>query len=166
MTSQLSANASRVQSYLQDRGFTFTIKEFSSSTRTAQDAAESIGCTVGQIAKSLVFRDKNGDRPVLVIASGANRVDIAKIRDKTGLQLVKADAQYVKERIGFAIGGVPPVAHTQPVRIILDVDLKQYAAIWAAAGTAHAVFKMTPDELEALTSGEWIDLAAHQCRKT
>ncbi|MBN1315602.1 MAG: YbaK/EbsC family protein [Anaerolineales bacterium] len=163
--SDLRASAKRVQEYIQDRGFAFEVKELPGSTRTSQEAADSIGCTVSQIAKSLVFRDKETNRPILVIASGSNRVDVKKIRDATGLILGRADGKYVKERVGYAIGGVPPVGHNEPLETILDPDLKNYGVIWAAAGTPFAVFQLSPADLELLTNGKWIELAEETCRQ-
>lgn len=159
MTSTLSDSARRVQSFLLAKGFAFEVRELPGSTRTAQEAADSIGCDVAQIAKSLVFREKETDRPILVVASGANRVDVAKIERETGLKLGKADGSYVKERVGYAIGGIPPVGHNEPLRTILDADLKKYDAIWAAAGTPFAVFQLRPADLEPLTGGSWLELA-------
>ena len=141
------------------KGFSFEVKELPGSTRTAQEAADSVGCAVAQIAKSLVFREKETDLPVLVIASGSNRVDLAKIEKETGLKLGKADGNFVKERVGYAIGGVPPAGHNEPLETILDKDLKKYEVIWAAAGTPFAVFQLKPSDLEPLTNGKWIDLS-------
>ena len=159
---ELPASAHRVQQYLTDRGYTFTVLELAASTRTAIEAAASVGCSVAQIAKSLIFRDENSDQPVLVIASGANRVDTKKITAASGLRLGRADGRYVKERVGFAIGGVPPVAHTVAMATFLDRDLQQFATIWAAAGTPHALFELPTAELPSLTGGSWLDLAAVQ----
>lgn len=161
MSSELRDRAKRVQDILLSKGFSFKVKELSSSTRTAQEAADSIGCTVPQIAKSLVFREKETDLPILVIASGSNRVDIMimKIGKLTGLKLGRADGEYVKERVGYAIGGVPPVGHNEPLETILDLDLKKYEVIWAAAGTPFAVFKLKPNDLEPLTNGKWVELS-------
>lgn len=159
MASELSDSARRVQDFLLSKNFSFVVKELPGSARTAQEAADSIGCAVAQIAKSLVFRDMETDLPVLVIASGSNRVDTAKIETETGLKLGKADGKYVKERVGYAIGGVPPVGHNQQLGTILDTDLKKYDVIWAAAGTPFAVFLLKPDDLEPLTNGRWIDLS-------
>lgn len=159
MASDLSESANRVQDFLLAKGFSFEVKELPGSTRTAQDAADSIGCTVPQIAKSLIFKDMQTDRPILVIASGSNRVDVMRIQNVTGLQLGKADGKYVKERVGYAIGGVPPVAHNEPLETILDPDLKKYEVIWAAAGTPFAVFQLKPTDLEPLTNGRWVDLS-------
>ena len=159
MTSELSESANRVQDFLLAKGFSFEVKELPGSTRTAQEAADSIGCTVAQIAKSLVFREMETDRPILVIASGSNRVDVMKIENMTGLQLGRADGKYVKERVGYAIGGIPPVAHNEPLETILDPDLKKHEVIWAAAGTPFAVFQLKPTDLEPLTKGRWVDLS-------
>jgi prolyl-tRNA editing enzyme YbaK/EbsC (Cys-tRNA(Pro) deacylase) len=114
-------------------------REFPAGTRTAADAAAAVGCAVGAICKSLVFRV--GDEPLLVIASGANRVDEERFA------AVKADAAFVREQTGFAIGGVPPYGHPRPLRTILDEDLLGYETVWAAAGTPNAVFPIAPDEL-------------------
>ena len=114
-------------------------REFPAGTRTAADAAAAVGCDVGAICKSLVFRV--GDEPLLVIASGANRVD----EERFGA--VKADAAFVREQTGFAIGGVPPYGHPRPLRTVLDEDLLGYETVWAAAGTPTAVFPIAPDEL-------------------
>lgn len=159
MTSKLSDSAKRVQDFISAQGFSFAVKELPGSTRTAQEAADSIGCTVAQIAKSLIFREMETGQPILVIASGSNRVDVVKIEQATGLRLGKADGSYVKERVGYAIGGVPPVGHNEPLQTILDRDLRNYDVIWAAAGTPFAVFQLKPADLEPLTNGIWIELS-------
>ena len=159
MASKLSDRVKRVQDFLLAKGFSFEVQELPSSTRTAQEAADSIGCAIAQIAKSLVFREKETNLPILVIASGSNRVNLAKIEKETGLKLGKADGNYVKERVGYAIGGVPPVGHNEPLETILDQDLKNYEVIWAAAGTPFAVFQLKPADLKPLTNGSWIDLS-------
>lgn len=156
---QLSESAERVRAFMAERGFFFQVAELPGTTRTAQEAATSIGCSVAQIAKSLVFRETATDRPVLVIASGVNRVDVVKIEQAAGLQLGKADGKYVKERVGFAIGGIPPVGHNEPLQTFLDEDLRQHATLWAAAGTPFAVFQLASADLAALTGGQWLDLA-------
>jgi prolyl-tRNA editing enzyme YbaK/EbsC (Cys-tRNA(Pro) deacylase) len=114
-------------------------REFPEGTRTAQDAAAAIGCTVGQIVKSLVF--VRGDEPVLVLCSGANTVDARR------LGLDKADADLVRRATGFAIGGVPPYGHPAPLETLVDEDLMGHDEIWAAAGTPRSVFPLTPAEL-------------------
>lgn len=159
MEQTLRDSAKRVQAYLTAKGFPFNVKELPGSTRTAQEAADSIGCTVAQIAKSLVFKDKTTQSPILVIASGTNRVDLKKIKKATGLKLGKADGNFVKKNVGFAIGGIPPAGHKTPLKTLLDPDLKQYEIIWAAAGTPFAVFQLKPDDLEPLANGIWIDLS-------
>jgi len=159
MASKPSGSGKRVQDFLLAKGFSFKVIELPSSTRTAQEAADSIGCAVAQIAKSLVFQEKETDRPILVIASGSNRVNLVKIEKETGLKLAKADGDYVKERVGYAIGGVPPVGHKDPLETLLDRDLKKYEVIWAAAGTPFAVFQLKPADLEPLTNGSWINLS-------
>jgi len=159
MAATLRDSAKRVQEFFVARGFSFEVKVLPGSTRTAQEAADSIGCKVAQIAKSLVFRDQDTDQAVLVIASGSNRVDVVKIEQQTGLKLCKADGSFVKERVGFAIGGIPPAGHDEPLETLLDPDLMKYEDIWAAAGTPFAVFKLKPADLEPLTNGRWIALS-------
>lgn len=159
MTAGLRESAQRVQAFIAAKGFSFTVRELPGSTRTAEEAARSIGCEVGQIAKSLVFKDEASDLPILVVASGTNRVDVGKIEAATGLKLGRADGRYVKERVGYAIGGIPPVGHTVPLTTILDRELNNYEVIWAAAGTPFAVFALRPGDLQPLTGGRWLDLA-------
>lgn len=120
MNKELSSSAKKIQNFLIDNGFSCEVKELPDSTRTAEEAARAIGCEVAQIAKSLIFIDKASGNPILVIASGANQVDIKKIEQSKGLHLIKADGKFVKERVGFAIGGVPPVGHNEKM---LDVYL-------------------------------------------
>lgn len=159
MKSDLSKGARRVQEFMAARGFSFVVQELPGSTRTAQEAADSIGCKVSQIAKSLIFKEKKTGRPILVIASGSNQVDLKKITAGTGLKLGRADADFVKAQVGYAIGGVPPVGHNEPLETLLDPDLKNFDVIWAAAGSPFAVFKLKPADLDQLTRGKWIDLA-------
>ena len=121
------------------------VREFPQGTRTAADAAAAIGCEVGAICKSLVFRV--ADAPLLIIASGANRVDEARFA------AAKADAAFVREHTGFAIGGVPPYGHTRPIETIVDEDLLAYETVWAAAGTPSSVFPIAPADLVARTGG-------------
>jgi len=156
----LSASAQKVQDALSARGMTLQVVELPGSTRTAQEAAQAIGCGVGQIVKSLVFKGKRSGKPVLVIASGGNRVDERKIEALIGEPLGKADADFVRQQTGFVIGGVPPVGHNQALLTYVDADLLQYSEIWAAAGTPHAVFYLTPQELCELTGGEVLELKA------
>jgi prolyl-tRNA editing enzyme YbaK/EbsC (Cys-tRNA(Pro) deacylase) len=151
---KLSESAQKIQDTLRDRGLTLEVVELPASTRTAVEAAQAVGCQVGQIVKSLVFRAQQSDRPILVIASGANRVNEARLSALVGEPVGKADADFVRQRTGFAIGGVPPLGHTEIIEAYIDQDLLQYAEIWAAAGTPHAVFRLTPQELVRITGGK------------
>jgi prolyl-tRNA editing enzyme YbaK/EbsC (Cys-tRNA(Pro) deacylase) len=154
MTDPLSASAQKVQETLIALGYgQRQVVELPDSTRTAAEAAAAIGCAVAQIAKSLVFKGATSSQPVLVIASGAHRVDTRKIAELVGEPIEKPDAEYVREKTGFVIGGVPPVGHPQPLATFIDQDLRQYATIWAAAGTPRAVFELTPDDLAQMTGG-------------
>lgn len=158
MADTLSASAQKVQDYLEAHGYELQVMELPASTRTAAEAAEAIGVTVGQIVKSLIFRAKRSHRPVLVIASGSNRVNEKRIETLLGEPLGKADAEFVRVQTGFAIGGVPPVAHANPLPIYVDQDLLQFEEVWAAAGTPHAVFRLTPEQLVELTSGQVVQI--------
>lgn len=149
----LSKSADKVQTAIQGAGMQLVVVELPDSTRTATEAAQAIGCLVGQIAKSIVFQTVTNQRPILVIASGSNRVNEAVIAEHIGEQISKANADFVQQRTGFVIGGVPPVGHNEPLETFIDQDLLQYQEIWAAAGTPHAVFRLTPGDLLRLTSG-------------
>ncbi len=156
-TPSLSSSAQRVQAALNQSGIDFEVIELANSTRTAPEAAQAVGCQVGQIAKSLVFR--TGDhKAVLVIASGANRVDEKKVSLHLSQTIHKADANFVREQTGFAIGGVPPVGHLQPLQTLIDEDIMQYSEIWAAAGTPNAIFRLTPEALQQITGGLVVQL--------
>jgi prolyl-tRNA editing enzyme YbaK/EbsC (Cys-tRNA(Pro) deacylase) len=159
MNKPLPTSAQRVQQALQALGLPLRVVELPASTRTAADAAQAIGCQVGQIAKSLVFRGAETGRPVLVVASGSNRVDEQKIAALLGEPLAKADADFVRLRTGFVIGGVPPVAHLEPLQTFLDEDLFQNEEIWAAAGTPHTVFRLSPANLIRMTAGRVAKIA-------
>jgi prolyl-tRNA editing enzyme YbaK/EbsC (Cys-tRNA(Pro) deacylase) len=160
MTSKLSASAQRVQDALEAIGFTLQVVELPDSTRTAVEAAQAIGCQVGQIVKSLVFKAKRSQRPVLVIASGPNRVDEKIIEGFIGEPLGKADADFVRQHTGFVIGGVPPLGHIEPIETFIDQDLLGYGEVWAAAGTPHAVFRLDPADLEHMTGGRVVRVAS------
>jgi prolyl-tRNA editing enzyme YbaK/EbsC (Cys-tRNA(Pro) deacylase) len=149
----IRSSADRVREALAALGHEPEIREFAATTRTSADAAAAIGCTVGQIAKSLVFRAVGSNRAVLIIASGANRVDEMLVSSAIGDRIAKADATFVRDKTGFAIGGVAPVGHTEAPIIVIDEDLLQYAEIWAAAGTPNAVFRLTPQVLVGMTGG-------------
>lgn len=156
MPKDLSASAQRVQVELKNLGIDCQVQEMSQTTRSAADAAKAVGCTVGQIAKSLVFKRMTSNRAVLVITSGANRVDENRLEEIISESIGMADPNFVRDQTGFAIGGVPPLGHTQPLEVFIDEDLMQYSDIWAAAGTPRAVFKLTPDQLLTITGGKVI----------
>jgi prolyl-tRNA editing enzyme YbaK/EbsC (Cys-tRNA(Pro) deacylase) len=153
MNAPLSASAQKVQAALAALGLPCRVVELPASTRTAQDAAAAVGCAVGQIVKSLVFRGAQTGKPVLVAVSGANRVNEARLGELAGEPIAKADAAFVREHTGFSIGGVAPLGHPAPIETYVDADLLQYAEIWAAAGTPNAVFALTPADLQVMTGG-------------
>jgi prolyl-tRNA editing enzyme YbaK/EbsC (Cys-tRNA(Pro) deacylase) len=147
--------AERVQKILQELGLDSVIVEFSESTKTSAEAAAAIGTTVAQIAKSILFAA--AEQPIMVIASGINRIDTAKVQAHVGATLGKANAAFVRDHTGYVIGGVPPVGHAVKFAIFIDQDLLQYAEIWAAGGTPNTVFRLTPTELVRITAGTIID---------
>ena len=149
----LSSSARRVQEALGKLGFTLAVVELPQSTRTAAEAASAVGAGVGQIVKSLIFRGADSNRAILVLASGSNKVDEAKVAALLGEPLAKADADFVRAHTGFVIGGVPPVGHLEPMPTFIDEDLLAYDSLWAAAGTPNAVFKLTPRELVGMSQG-------------
>ncbi len=158
MSEELSASAQKVQQALDVLGLRLQVVELPGSTRTAVEAAQAVGCQVGQIVKSLVFKAKRSERPILVIASGQNRVDEKRIEALIGEPLGKADADFVRQRTGFVIGGVPPVGHLEKLETYIDQDLLQFDELWAAAGTPHAVFRLKPAELLQITAGKVADI--------
>ncbi|MFT3989660.1 YbaK/EbsC family protein [Aestuariivirga sp.] len=149
-------DALRIQSLL---GLQFSVVEFEDSTKSSADAAAAIGCSVAEIAKSIVFKTVKGQEPVLVIASGSNRVDEKKISALLGEKVKSADAEFVQRVSGFIPGGVAPVGHLTPPKVFLDQDLKAFTTIWAAAGTPNAVFELSFADLERLTGGVTGDVA-------
>jgi prolyl-tRNA editing enzyme YbaK/EbsC (Cys-tRNA(Pro) deacylase) len=153
MTRELSPSARKIQDALASLDAQFEVVELPASARTAIEAAAAIGCSVGQIAKSIVFRTVQSRTPVLVVASGANRVNEALIAEYVGEAIEKADAAYVREKTGFAIGGVAPLGHAEPILTIIDEDLFAFDELWAAAGTPNAVFKLTASSLAQVTGG-------------
>ncbi len=153
----MNPTAQRIADTLATMDVETTVIEFAESTRTAEEAATAIGTQVAQIVKSLVFMV--GDAPVLALVSGTNRLDTARLREWTGESPRRASADEVRTATGFAIGGVPPIGHAQPLQTFIDRDLMQYETVYAAAGTPHAVFAIAPDELARITGGQIIDLA-------
>ncbi len=160
MEKSLSPSAQKIQDALSALGYDLHVIEFQESTRTAQEAAERVGCTLGQIVKSLIFCGKNSGKGVLVLTSGANRVDEKRIGAYLGEPIGRADPDFVRAVTGFAIGGVPPIGHLQPMETYLDEDLNQYATVWAAAGTPNAVFETTPQALAEMSAGKVANVKA------
>lgn len=159
MEMNLPPSAQRVQEALDRFGLAFRVMQMPASTRTAQDAARSIGCTVAQIAKSIIFRGARSGKPVLVVASGVNRVNEQILKDKTGEPLEKASADFVRVTTGYAIGGVPPIGFPIAIETWIDEDLLKYEEVWAAAGTPFNVFSLDPHHLPSLTGGQVISIS-------
>ena len=151
---ELKESAQKVQIELARRGFANVVIELPGSTRTAQEAADQIGCSVAQIAKSIIFRIKETDEPLLIVTSGTNRVNEKYVSKMLNVKLSKADADFIREKIGYVIGGVPPIGHLSPVKTLIDEDLHQYATIWAAGGHPFAVFELTYQQLVEMTEGK------------
>ncbi len=155
----LSPSVERVRAALARAGMRADIVELPGAARTAQAAAAYLGCGVGQIANSLVFRAMASGAPLLVLSSGAKRVDTARLEAIVGEPVGKADAAFVREHTGFAIGGVPPVGHAVAPRTYVETSLAAHREIWAAAGHPHTVFRLSYDELLRLTGGTPVDVA-------
>jgi prolyl-tRNA editing enzyme YbaK/EbsC (Cys-tRNA(Pro) deacylase) len=154
----LPESAQRVASLLQSLGHDKPVVLLEETGRTSAEAAAGLGCEVAQIAKSIIFRRVSDNAPVMVVASGINRVDEAKVAARVG-ELGKADARFVREATGYAIGGVCPIGHAVKPVMLLDEDLFNYDSLWAAAGHPHAVFNLTPQQLEAMTGAPVADVA-------
>ncbi len=157
-TPPLNPTAQKIQDALRARGFDCTVIEFQESTRTAQEAADRVGCTLGQIVKSLIFKGAESGKAILVLTSGANRADEQRISTYAGETIGRADPDFVRTVTGFAIGGVPPLGHTHKIETYLDEDLLQYATIWGAAGTPNAVFEMPASALQKMTGGKVVQV--------
>jgi prolyl-tRNA editing enzyme YbaK/EbsC (Cys-tRNA(Pro) deacylase) len=150
------SSVERVRAALLAAGHPDTIQAFPEGTRSAADAAAAVGCDVAQIAKSIVFRA--GARAVLVIASGANRVDMAKVAAAIGQPVRRADGSWVRDTTGFAIGGVSPLGHLAPPVLLLDADLMALDPVWAAAGSPQHVFRTSPAELRRITGAAVVEV--------
>jgi prolyl-tRNA editing enzyme YbaK/EbsC (Cys-tRNA(Pro) deacylase) len=148
----LAEAAQRVKELLQSLGSDAEVMEFPSGTRTVSEAATAIGVDEGQIAKSLLF--VSGETPVLVVVSGRHRVSMERLEKLTGSSVRKANAKEVRSITGFVIGGVAPIGHAQPLRVILDECLWDYPTVYASAGTPHTVFATSADELLRICQGE------------
>lgn len=154
----LSSSAQRIQDTLIKLGYDYTVIEAEKSTRTAEEAAERVGCEVGQIVKSLIFQGKSSGKAILILTSGANRVDVKRIKVYAEEKIGRADPDFVRECTGFAIGGIPPLGHVNPIETYVDEDLLRYKEIWAAAGTPKAIFRMRASELPKMTGGKIISV--------
>lgn len=152
----MSKSLARVRAALQDAGLTPDIRE-TALARTAADAAQAVGCEVDQIAKSIIFLGQTSGTALLFLTAGGNRVDPNKAAAAAGEPLGKADAALVRRQTGFAIGGVAPLGHLNPIRAFLDPRLQEFAQVWAAAGTPHHVFAISPPDLKRLTGAQIVD---------
>ncbi len=152
----LSPSAQRVQDQIRSLGFDYTVIEYAESTRTAQEAADRAGCELGQIVKSLIFRGQQSGKPILVLTSGANRVDEKRISEYAGEAIGRADADFVRLVTGFAIGGVAPIGHPEKMETYIDEDFLKYQTIWAAAGTPKAIFELRTEDLQKMTDGRLV----------
>ena len=155
-TQALPASAQRVQTEAGRLGLDIAVREMAASTRTAAEAAKACGVTVGQILKSLVFVGATSGTYYLLLVSGANRVNEAAMAAALGESIVRPDAAKVREVTGYAIGGIPPFGHDQPLPTFLDADLLSYDVVWAAAGTPRAVFAVDPTRLKEVVSASSI----------
>ena len=158
MAHKLSPSAQRVQDALWGAGYQNQVMEHTQTTRSAREAAQAIGCSVAQIVKSLIFRTQDTHRPVLVLASGPNRVNETHLGELMLEAIERADPDFVQTVTGFAIGGVPPVGHRSAMTTFIDENLMPLAEIWAAGGTPNAVFKLTPAEMAAMTGGQVVSI--------
>ncbi len=140
-------------------GLEIEVRQMGRSTRTAGEAAEAIGCDVAQIVKSLIFRGKASGKPYLILVSGANRVDEAAVTPHLGEAPGRADAQFVRDVTGYAIGGIPPFGHREPFEVFLDRDLMAHEVVWAAAGTPDSMFALPAHDLQRVTGARIIPVA-------
>lgn len=150
--------ALRTSQLLRDAGIDTRVVEFEQATRTSAEAAAAIGCSVAEIAKSVVFRGQHSGQAVVIVASGDNRVSEGKVAAILGEPLTRADADFVRTTTGYAIGGVAPIGHSQPVKLLLDENLQRFDTVWAAGGTPFSVFPLRPDQLRSLTGADWADV--------
>jgi prolyl-tRNA editing enzyme YbaK/EbsC (Cys-tRNA(Pro) deacylase) len=158
MNENLSKPAQDFQALLLRLGYKHQVVEFSQSTRTAQEAADAIGVDISQIVKSLIFKTEISNEAVMVLVSGRNRADENKLSSLLGERVVKANPEFVQEKTGYAIGGVPPISHLFPIQIFIDQDLDNQNEIWAAAGSPYAVFQLTSGELQNISNGKWVSI--------
>jgi prolyl-tRNA editing enzyme YbaK/EbsC (Cys-tRNA(Pro) deacylase) len=155
----MSGSIERVRRAAEDAGLAIEIRRMGASTRTSEEAAEQCGCAVDQIVKSLIFEGKDDRRLHLFLLSGASRLDLSKAAQAAGQQLKRADPRDVRERTGFAIGGVAPIGYTDPIPVFADGRLLTYDLVWAAAGAHDAVFSANPKALIDAAGAAVADLA-------
>jgi len=158
MAKEIKNNIQKVQDKLKELGFSYQVIELPQTTHTALDAASALSCKLGQIAKSIIFKSKNSNQPILVIASGSNQINEKKIREYIAESIEKADADFVLKQTGFVIGGVAPISNLKKITTFIDKDLFQYNEIWAAAGSPKAVFKLKPKDLIKMTNGQIVSI--------
>ena len=155
----LSEAAQRVQDALRAGGFTNTVLELEVPVKTSAAAAEAVGCTPAQIVKSLVFQGAASGVPLLVVASGGHRVSEARLAALVGEPIIMGPPRFVREVTGFAIGGIPPIAHARQIDTIVDAHLLTLDGLWAAAGHPNSLFALTPEELVRMTNGRVAEVA-------
>ena len=155
----LKSSSQRVQNAANALGLSITVKQLDQSTRTAEEAASACGCAVAQIVKSLVFRGKDTETPILLLVSGQNRVNEKQAAVYAGEKLERPDAHYVRNVTGYAIGGIPPFAHETALKTFIDADLLQFDIVWAAAGTPNSVFSVCPRELSDRTGAQVVSMS-------
>jgi len=158
MTKPLSPSAQRAQLALEKAGLAVRVIEHETAARTSAQAAETLGCSIAEIAKSLIFRGAETGTAVLVVASGENRIDLNKIAALLREPVVKPDAAFVREATGYAIGGIPPLGHAQPLRTLVDQSLLRFQTVFAAGGTPNAMFPIAPADLVRVTGGQVADV--------
>lgn len=148
----------KIQNILHSEGVDAQVIEFSEMTKTSAQAAEAIGCSMAQIAKTIIFKTKKLEKIICVIASGVNRVDEKKIEEFLSEKVLKPDAGFVLQHIGFPIGGVPPIGYKLDIPPFVDEDLMNYEKVWASAGTPYSVFEISPKELLRITHGQLVNI--------
>ena len=158
MDKPLSPSAQKIQDLLNALGYDYIVIEHVESTRTAQEAADRAGCELGQIVKSLIFKGNDSGKPILVLTSGANRVDEKRIHEYAGESIGRPNADFVRTVTGYVIGGVPPFGHNQPMETYIDEDFLQYPTVWAAAGTPNAIFELKIEDLQKMTNGRVVSV--------
>jgi prolyl-tRNA editing enzyme YbaK/EbsC (Cys-tRNA(Pro) deacylase) len=160
MAKGLKQSTQRFHDYLEDCKFDTQVVELKRLTRTSKETAELIGCEVGQIAKTLIYKGKKSQKPLCVILSGKNHIDEAKVAQYFGEEIEKPDAHFIIEHTKFAIGGIPPMGYPLDNKPLIDKDLVGYANIWAPAGTPYAVFRINPEDLQKIIGARVVDISA------